>query len=917
MSHHVDCGCPPVGAAATPAPVDNPPGLPALRRRVGTSGAFASAMTARLTRSPALGDLTTREESDPTIALVDAWSAVLDVLAFYTERLADESYLRTATEPRSLGELAHTVGYRPGRGRASATVLALTLEDAVGAPAVVPVPTGTRVASLPGPGELPQTYETTADLTARPAWNAMAALARVPQQVGPGATSVWVEGLRSDLAVGDAVLLVGRERETHSSDAHWAFRRLSSVRRLPALDATLVGWVDPLGEPAGSSGRRGTETVPDGRDLRLYVLRTRAAVFGAAAPDWRLISTAVGGGRPDDTGAPVVTLKMRARTGPDDHVEDRFRRRARDVAPGPDWPGFSVVAPRQQENTVDLDATYAGASAGSWVVLTRDGVTVLYRVMATTEVSRTDFTLNAKVTRLSLTGPTASHLFGDHVRETSAWVGSELVPLATSPEPLPVQGDRIALARPVPTLEAGRTVVVRGPRPVVEVAEGVRSLLLEQTGRTAAHLHPGDRLEVVGPVTDNHDGTLTWGTTDGLVTAPLGSLQSVAPPADADVLSESAVVEGPTPDTSEVDTLRLTAPLAGCYDREAVRVLGNLAPATHGETRTQVLGSGDAARSYQQLTLAQAPLTYVPTASGGGVASTLEVRVDGRRWREVPQLFGCGPDDEVFTTVADDEGTLTVCFGDGRTGARLPSGVNNVTATYRVGTGLAGRLAADVLTLPMTRPLGLRSVTNPLPTGLAADPEPPTEVRANAPRTALTLGRVVSLRDVEDFARAVPGIGKARATWLWDGRRRFVHLTVAGSGGQVLDTDALHDLRDAVLGAGDARLALEVQAAAVVPVHVSLSVVVDPARQVPVVLEGVTASVTAALSVDARALGQPLTEGDVILAAHAVAGVVAVTVTVPASDVPSSGARVVAGAPQPAQLVVLAAGGLTVTEATP
>lgn len=877
---------------------DTSPGLPALRRRAGTSGDFAATMAARLTRSPALADLTTREESDPTIALVDAWSAVLDVLAFYTERLADESYLRTATEGRSLGELAHSVGYRPGRGRASATVLAFHLEDAAGAPAVVPVPAATRVASLPGPGELPQTYETTADLIARPAWNAMPALARVPQRIVPGATSVHVEGLRSDLAVGDAVLLVGREREAHSSDAHWALRRLSRVQPVPALGATLVGWVDPLGEPAASSGRRGTEAVPDGRDLRLFVLRTRASVFGAAAPDWRLISDAVGGGRPE------------ARLRISHHRDDVS-------VPGPDWPGFSVVAPGQPENTVDLDATYAGATAGSWVVLARDGVTVLYRVMATTEVSRTDFTLNAKVTRLSLTGPTASHLFGAHVRETTAWVGSELVPLATGPTPLPVQGDRIALARAVPTLEAGRTVVVRGPRPLVQVAEGVRTLVVEQAGRSPVHLHPGDRLEVSGPVTDNHDGTLTWGTTDGLVTARPDRLLAVAPPADAVVRSETAVVEGPTPDTGEIDTLRLTAPLAGCYDRDAVRVLANVAPATHGETRTQVLGSGDAARPYQQLTLAQGPLTYVPTASGGGVASTLEVRVDGRRWREVPQLFGCGPDDEVFTTVADDEGRITVCFGDGRTGARLPSGVNNVTATYRVGTGLAGRLAADVLTMPMTRPLGLRSVTNPLPTGLAADPEPPTEVRANTPRTALTLDRVVSLRDVEDFARAVPGIAKARATWLWDGRRRFVHLTVAGSGGQELDTGALRDLRDAVLAAGDARLPLEVQAATVVPVHVSLSVVVDPDRQVPVVLRAVAGSVTAALSVDARALGQPLTEGDVILAAHAVPGVVAVTVTVPAADVPSSGARVVAGVAHPAQLVVLAPGGLTVSEATP
>jgi hypothetical protein len=899
-----DCGCPPPGTAATPIRPDNPPGKPSLQRRVGTSGAFAAAMAAGLTRNPRLHRFTTREPDDPTLALVDAWSAVLDVLAFYNERITNEGYVRTAVDPRSLVELAHSVGYQPGRGRASATFLAFTLEDAVGAPALVPVPTGTRVNSLPGPGELPQTYETTGDLTARPAWNAMAARARVPQRIAVATTSVYVEGLRTDLSVGDAILVVGSEREAADADAHWAFRQLASVQLLPELDATRIGWVGGLGSPAASSGRGGAERVPEGRDLRVHVLRRKAAIFGAAAPDWRLISESVGGGRPDGT---TTSLRMAVRKGSTLHAE---------IVPGPDWPGFSVVAPGQPENTVDLDTTYPAATAGSWVVLTRYGVTTLYRVTATTEASRTDFTLNAKVSRLTLTGPTASHLFSAYVRETTAWVGSELLPLATAPEPLPVQGLEVELAEPVPTLEAARSVIVRGPRPRVRVAEGVRGLDLRPTGAGLVRLHPGDLLEVVGPVVDNGDGSLTWTTTEGRVTAPSAALQRVAPPGDAEVHTEVAVIAGPTPGGREIHTLRFSAPLTGCYDRETVRILGNVAPATHGETKTQVLGSGNAAQTYQQFTLHQEPLTYVPARSGDGVLSTLEVRVDGRLWQEVPQLFGTGPDDEVYATRMDDDGTITVCFGDGRTGSRLPTGANNVTARFRIGTGLAGRLGADVLTLPMSRPLGLRSVTNPLPTGLAADLESSSEVRANAPRTALTLGRVVSLRDVEDFARSVPGIGKALATWLWDGRHRFVHLTVAGSGGQALDDQARSDLRSVLLDAGDSRLPLRVDAAEVVPVQVSVSVVVDPAYEAKAVLDGVARSVSAALSVEARTLGQPLTNGDVILAAHAAPGVVAVNVTVPRTDVPSSAARMAGTVVRPAQLVVLAAGGLTVTEAT-
>ena len=59
-----------------------------------------------------LRSLTTREESDPSIALLDGWATVADVLGFYQERIANnEGYLRTATERRSVLELARLVGY--------------------------------------------------------------------------------------------------------------------------------------------------------------------------------------------------------------------------------------------------------------------------------------------------------------------------------------------------------------------------------------------------------------------------------------------------------------------------------------------------------------------------------------------------------------------------------------------------------------------------------------------------------------------------------------------------------------------------------------------------------------------------------------------------------------------------------------
>ncbi len=625
---HLDtCGCCEVAGDATPLTIANTAGLPAVSRRVGTLDDFFAEMSAGLTQQEHLEAFTERRLDDPTIALVDAWAAVLDVLTFYNERIANEGYLRTAIGLDSLTELAHSIGYVPGRGRASATSLAFTLEDALGAPPLVPIPAGTKVASLPGPGEVPQNYETGSDLDARPDWNAMRALSRVTQQLTLGATHALVDGIRTDLVVGDAILGVGSEREGVAPSQYWFFRRLSSVRSEPDLNATRISWVEPLGEPAVLSGREGDEKIPRPPDLRIFVLRKKAAIFGAAAPDYGLISTSAGGGMVDPATTRASAIPV-------------------------DWPGFSVQVPGDDvpPNTVDLDATYAAAVPGSWVVLARPQVTACYRVLTATEESRTEFTLNAKVTRLTMHGNWVKNLFGANVRQTVAWVGSELVPLAEAPLDLPVQGCEIELAEPVPTPAAGRSVIVSGPRPVLRVREGVRHLELIPTSGARTELHPGDLLEIVGPATVNSDGTTTWVAAAGTVTARRDTLETVPADPEAESFREVAVIAGPTPDAAEVDRLLFTADLNGTYDRNAVRILGNVAPATHGETTTQVLGSGNATVPFQRFVLAKVPLTYVLAASGGAVLSTLTVRVDGRLWREVPQLFGAGPHEEIFTT---------------------------------------------------------------------------------------------------------------------------------------------------------------------------------------------------------------------------------------------------------------------------
>ena len=120
-------------------------------------------------------------------------------------------------------------------------------------------------------------------------------------------------------------------------------------------------------------------------------------------------------------------------------------------------------------------------------------------------------------------------------------------------------------------------------------------------------------------------------------------------------------------------------------------LLGNVALASHGEKVTdEVLGDGDASVAFQKFELQKNPLTYIPSAGPGGTESTLQVMVNDILWTEVPSLFGRGPTDQVYTTRIADDGTVTVGFGEGRSGARLPSGRGNVVADYREGCRTRG-----------------------------------------------------------------------------------------------------------------------------------------------------------------------------------------------------------------------------------
>ena len=324
--------------------------------------------------------------------------------------------------------------------------------------------------------------------------------------------------------------------------------------------------------------------------------------------------------------------------------------------------------------------------------------------------------------------------------------------------------------------------------------------------------------------------------------------------------------------------LTIKPPLPAPLKRETVVVHANVALATHGETVSQILGAGDASRAFQRFELKRLPLTYRSATNETGADSELSVRIGDVEWAEQPTLFGAAPTARAYTLSTDEQGKAWVVFGDGVHGARLPSGVNNVRAQYRQGLGQEGNVGNDKLTQLMTRPLGLKSVSNPVAAQGGTDPEPADQARRTMPLGTRTLGRAVSLLDYEDFALAFTGIAKAQAQVLQLAAGPTIVITVAGQDGKPLASSnpVWNNLWLALKASGDPHVNVALLSYQASTFRLGLKVKRDAAYELKPLLAAVEAALRAHYAFDARALAQPVLQSDVIAVVHSVPGVVAV-----------------------------------------
>jgi hypothetical protein len=802
------------GSAARPAVAD-----PLVFRH----GAIKARLLARIGSTEIEGGrpldrLGTRDDDDPTIALIDAFSGALHILAWNAARLSDDGSIQRTEDRDALVDLTRLLGYEPRPAISATTTLAFKVDAFPGSPPGATVPQGTKVASVPGQDEKPQIFETDEELDAKVEWNS---LLPVQQKTIPAVSlatsSITIENTSTVAKPGDLVLVY---MEPQAGQSNWLLARISTVERLapsssqappaapmpPLPPRTILGLTSPraMSSPVSLQGNAFKNTV--------LVLGQKAAAFGATAPDLSLMSKEIRTSQlpPVGQGGTQATIVVGLATGGDGLPTE--------------WLNLEMK-PAGSTGLVDLDAVYADAVAGRVAVFSAPNsgtqFTQVGRITSAAELGRKGFGLSAKVTRVGVEGvDLGSTGFRKKVREATIYIETarEKLLLVDADVAMPASPTDRLIVQGAVTLPLGRRIVLSGEKWTSTPGKGPR----------------------VGEV------------------ATLKSSTAVA-----DVGTE-LVFNREIQTSFRSTTLELTC---------------NCVRASHGETPAtgaEVLGSSSTATLSPRLPLKRSPLTHLPAPGPRGYEPAIEVWVGDREYEERPTLFGLTSEDRAFTVRSARKDSTDVQFA-----GRLPTGSYNVTALYRSGAGRDGNLPAGRLTTVMTPVLGVASASNPVPAEGGTEAETTDELRTAGPRSIRTLDRVVSLADFEAFARTRPGVGKALATELRVGMRSVVCLTIATTELErpASGSDVVEGLRTALASVSVPGRVVRIEGFTDLAAEVTAALAIDPAFRRADVEAAARQKLVEVFGRPVRAFGAALHRSEVLAALHEVEGVVAARLT--------------------------------------
>lgn len=688
----------------------NPPGRSRVSYRQGDFTSFRRALLRPRDGEQAIGAWRP-PPGDLGLQMLEWWAYLGDVLGFYDERIANESYLRTATRPASVANLVALLGYQPAPGIA-ATGYVAAMRSAAHPDEPLVIPAGMRLSSVATPGVATQTFEADAAAT-------FAGVSSVPVTLPADGTlatdelgrpqSVLLAGQVSGVRPGDRLVLT--DKGFAGTDDNWSLVTVGSL----------------VPEPDPGTGAINTRvTFSDGGwgPTPAPAPTPTPAPAPAPAPPIRL-----------PLGPPVRTLSLASAAAPE--------------------PGTPAQA-------TSYRLMRPGAAAALWN--NKDAINHNQVVVAQAGDGRV-VQLSAAVRAISPGDPV---LFDAGTGAASALAVVASVsdifwavpyPASLSSPPNPPNPPDIAVAHTQLTL-----TLAAADRKVLDAqsASTLGSVAVRYGFRDVGQIIgvPASSLDALPavPVTVPASYAPPAGGTTAFLTDAGGAGLLVT----VNGAGQGQVTLGGAGSPPSAITTPLAVPL---------RLLLDLVPVSRGTSVTgEVLGSGNAALVNQSFTLAKSPLTYL--ASGSGPVAALAVYVDGVEWTQVPGFYGQAAGARVFVVSrSPDQSATTVTFGDGVNGARLTSGAGNVVAAYRYGSGAASPPAGRLTTISQPQP-NLASVQNPVAVSGGADPQGPDDVRANAPASVFTFGRAISALDYEIVAAQAPGVARVAASWTFDGAQQ-------------------------------------------------------------------------------------------------------------------------------------------------
>jgi hypothetical protein len=343
-------------------------------------------------------------------------------------------------------------------------VLSFTLDDLPGAPTAATVPAGTKVATIPAPGELPVTFETDAEIEVRVGWNALTPVrAPAPPAVTVATTQVAVQQPSVDARVGDRVLVWSTRS---GDDVTWVLARVTAVAPATATIPTLLTLA---GQKAVTAKADRTDPATEGT---VIVLGGRARAFGATAPDISFMPTAV-------------------QTAFGETENDRLV-----------WKDYVMSASGTASGgPVHLDAVHPEAAPDRVAVFIAPGTTpapAIAEISAVADTARTDFGLSLSCTLITLDGVDLTTAgFGDQVqRATIHLETARLTLVVPDADPvLPLTDPAVAQHPALPADSDADRLYVVGE---VALPVGRRVVL---TGRDAGSDPAGDTATVVESAT--------------------------------------------------------------------------------------------------------------------------------------------------------------------------------------------------------------------------------------------------------------------------------------------------------------------------------------------------------------------------------------------------------------------------------